>query len=278
MVEAQVRKAVGNNAEKFTKFEFTQTGVAMENPTNQNAATIDFRILVQAPTEDDISPTKILRPCLDSIMQSYPGSTPHLDFRQGFPKQVFEYYVTLLPQADVEHKVHLESGESIVIDPPTVTKTWDKQQPSEAVSKGAVDLYTFGKTQRGPLGWVVHARSGDKGSNANVGFWVRSEEEYQWLRTLLSVEKMQYLLADEYKQGNKIVRYYIAYGPEKGANKMQDRFELPSARAVHFLLHDHLDRGVSCSSSYDFLAKNVAEFLRARHVDIPVKFLAKGKL
>ena len=58
----------------------------------------------------------------------------------------------------------------------------------------------------------------------------------------------------------------------------QDRFELPNARAVHFLLHDHLDRGVSCSSSYDFLAKNVAEFLRARYVDIPVKFLGGERL
>lgn len=49
-------------------------------------------------------------------------------------------------------------------------------------------------------------------------------------------------------------------------------------RAVHFLLHDHLDRGVSCSSSYDFLGKNAAEFLRARHVDLPVRFLDRGKL
>jgi hypothetical protein len=124
----------------------------------------------------------------------------------------------------------------------------------------------------------VHARSGDKGSNANVGFWVRSEEEFQWLRTLLSAEKMEYLLADEYKKGNKIVSIRLADVIEDGANKTQDRFELPNARAVHFLLHDHLDRGVSCSSSYDFLAKNVAEYLRARHVEIPVKFLAKGKL
>lgn len=54
----------------------------------------------------------------------------------------------------------------------------------------------------------------------------------------------------------------------------QDRFELPNIRAVHFLLHDHLDRGVSCTSTVDFLGKNVAEFLRAREVDVPQKFLS----
>ena len=205
MCEMQIRKAVGDHAKKFTKFEFTKNGTAMENPTNQNAATVDFRIFVQAPTEDDISPAKILRPCLDSIMQSYPGSTPHLDFRQGFPKQVFEYYVTLIPQADIEHKVHLEGGETIVIAPPPQTRTYDKQQPSDPVTSNAVDLSSFGPTQKGPLGWVAHARSGDKGSNANVGFWVKTDEEWQWLRTLLSAEKMKYLLADEYKTGNKIV-------------------------------------------------------------------------
>jgi hypothetical protein len=106
----------------------------------------------------------------------------------------------------------------------------------------------------------VHARSGDKGSNANVGLWVRHKDEWDWLRSLLSVETMKKLLADEYN-GKKI-----------------DRFELPNMYAVHFLLHDHLDRGVSCSSSYDFLGKNVAEYLRNRHVDLPNKFLNRGKL
>jgi hypothetical protein len=106
----------------------------------------------------------------------------------------------------------------------------------------------------------VHARSGDKGSNANVGLWVRHKDEWDWLRSLLSVETMKQLLADEYN-GKKI-----------------DRFELPNMYAVHFLLHDHLDRGVSCSSSYDFLGKNVAEYLRNRHVDVPNKFLNRGKL
>jgi hypothetical protein len=216
MCEAQIRKAIGAHAKNFTRFEFTKNGVAMENPTSQTAATVDLRIFVQAKEEKDIAPAKFLRPCLDAIMQSYPGSTPHLDFRQAFPKQVFEYYVTLLPQTDIQHKVHLESGKAIDIPPPPVTKVWNKQQPSQPMTSMPVDLRSFGRTQRGPLGWVVHARSGDKGSNANVGFWVRTNEEWWWLRSLLSVEKIKELLADEYKQGNKIVTRTLSW-----MNKLQ---------------------------------------------------------
>ncbi|KAF2813382.1 uncharacterized protein BDZ99DRAFT_556952 [Mytilinidion resinicola] len=193
-------------------------------------------------------------------MQGYPGATPHLDYRLGMPKPFFEYYVTLMPQAAVEHRVHLGDGGSFLVDPPPETRVWPRQQPSCAVTENGVELGMFGRTVRGPLGWVVHARSGDKGSDANVGFWVRFRDEWDWLRTLLSAEMVKELLGEEYN------------------GKDIDRFELPSANAVHFLLHDHLDRGVSSTSSYDFLGKNVAEFLRSRHVDMPVKFLDRGKL
>lgn len=120
----------------------------------------------------------------------------------------------------------------------------------------------WGRTVRAPLGWIVHARSGDKGSDCNVGFWVRHRgAEYDWLRNVLSVGKIRELLGPEYKKGKAI-----------------DRFEFPGLKAVHFLLREHLDRGVSCTRTYDFLGKNTAEFLRARFVDVPVKFLERGRI
>ena len=68
----------------------------------------------------------------------------------------------------------------------------------------------LGETVKGPLGWIVHARSGDKGSNANVGFWVRHRDEWEWLRWVLSVQTMKELLADEYN-GKKIVSYSSSF-------------------------------------------------------------------
>ncbi|KAK5165397.1 uncharacterized protein LTR77_008926 [Saxophila tyrrhenica] len=259
MMEAQARHMLKPYSHRFSKLEFTLNGSAAEDASNQNAATVDFRIFVQAPNASDIAPDKFFRPVVDPIMEGYPGATPHLDWRQGFPKAIQEYYVTLLPQADVQHKVHLWDGKEFDIPAPPQSRTYPAQQPSQ-VEALDVQSTDWGQTVRGPLGWIVHARSGDKGSNANVGFWVRHRDEWDWLRSMLSINNIKRLLAEEYK-GKKI-----------------DRFELPNAYAVHFLLHDHLDRGVSCSSSYDFLGKNVAEFLRSKHVDLPQKFLNRGRL
>ncbi|OQE04963.1 hypothetical protein PENVUL_c028G03249 [Penicillium vulpinum] len=150
-------------------------------------------------------------------------------------------------------------GEVIItIGPPQITRTYPMQQPSSDANYPAED---FGPTTRGPLGWLVHSRSGDKGANANVGFWARNAEEYLWLRQLLSISKIQELLGEEYKEARKI-----------------DRFELPGLNAVHFLPHNHLDRGINSTSTYDTLGKNLAEYLRARFVDLPVQFLDQGKV
>jgi hypothetical protein len=260
MIEQQIRAQMTPHMHNFSRLDFQTIGTCAENPTNQNAATVDFRVIAQARKAEDLAPTKFVRPCIDPIMCAYPGATPHLDLRQAFPKEVFEYYVTLLPQSAIEHKVHWASDEAINIPPPSETKTYPKYQPTQDQTSNPFPLSSFGATIRSPLGTIVHARSGDKGSDCNVGFWVRYQDEYAWLQNLLSVDTMKYLLADEYK-GGRI-----------------ERCEFGGLRAVHFLLKDHLDRGVSCTTNVDFLGKNCAEYLRSRWVDVPLKFLGRGRI
>ncbi|KAF1354087.1 DUF1446-domain-containing protein [Lizonia empirigonia] len=227
MMEQLIRAQMGAHVSNFTHLSFQTIGSCAENPTSQNAATVDFRVIAQARKAENLAPAKFVRPCIDPIMAAYPGATPHLDLRQAFPKEVFEYYVTLLPQSTIDHRVHLASGAAIDIPPPPETKTWPRQQPTRDTTATPRDLGSFGATIRAPLGTIVHARSGDKGSDCNVGFWVHHHDEYAWLQTLLSTEFMKQLLADEYK-GNRI-----------------ERCEFSGLKAVHFLLKDHLDRGAS---------------------------------
>jgi len=106
----------------------------------------------------------------------------------------------------------------------------------------------------------VMGRSGDKSSDANMGLFIRHDDEWDWLRSLLSLAKIKELLGKEY------------------TGKPIDRFEMPGIRAVHFLLWDHLDRGYNSCSKFDSLGKNVVEYLRAKHVDIPNKFLERGRI
>jgi hypothetical protein len=145
------------------------------------------------------------------------------------------------------------------LDPPTDTIVHPASQPSYEPTN-PVDLNSFGPTRRVPLGRVVYARAGDKGSNCNVGLFARTAEEWPWLRSLLSTEKIIELMADDFK-GQKI-----------------DRMEFPKIWAVHFLLHDHLDRGVTANATYDVLGKFIAEFLRLKVVEVPIAFLERGVL
>ena len=274
MLEAQLRRGLAPYTLNYTTLSFSVLGSAAPDADNQNSATAVFRIFVQARESSSIAPQKFLRPIIDNIMQGYPGSTFHLDIRQGIPKPYFEYYVTLIPQSSIKHTMHLQTRWTrlymdVTIPPPSTTKIFSERQPSQGTTENPVELSTepFGPTQSLPLGALVHARSGDKGSDCNCGFWIsrkgsqsHSKETYVWLQSVLSTETIKILLGREYNP-SRVPRVEI------------ERFELPNLGGVHFLFRNLLDRGVTSTASVDFLGKNVAEYLRARHVDIPTKFL-----
>jgi hypothetical protein len=206
-----------------------------------------------------------------NFLMSCPGASLGNDMRQAEGKPFYEYWPALLPQTYVNHRAHLlfepEAGGKKVIDipAPTETEKHKRQQPSYETSN-PVDLSTkpFGETVLAPLGSIVLGRSGDKASDCNVGFFVRpskNNELWDWLRSLLTTENIRELLGPEEvsKFGKPELRI--------------DRFEMPNIRAVHFLLHDHLDRGYDSCSTYDTLGKNACEYLRAKRVEVPVRFL-----
>ncbi|KAH7127310.1 hypothetical protein EDB81DRAFT_697491 [Dactylonectria macrodidyma] len=257
-LERQVR--VGLDESKYHCLKFRINGRCPVNPRNQDAATVDFRIFAQAKNEEDLSQKNFFLPVTDTIMQTYPGATFAVDARQAAPKPYFEYWVALLPQSSIQHKCYVPSKgvETSISAPVNCQKFLYDQSTYE--TRDPIDLSSLGPTTRAPLGYVVHARSGDKGSDANVGFFTRNADEWDWLRSLLTVEKVRELLGED------------------DTGKPIFRFELQNISAVHFLLKDHLDRGVASNSSYDVLGKNVAEYLRCKQVDIPNKFLERGKI
>lgn len=182
--------------------------------------------------------------------------------RQAEGRPYYEYWVALMPQSSLEQRVHLlyDSHKIIDIQPAKITQEYPRQQASYE-TKDPVDLSSFGETVRAPLGYIVLGRGGDKASDCNNGFFVRHDDEWDWLRSFLTIPKIIELL-----------------GPEEYKGKPIDRFEIPHLRAVHFLLHDHLDRGYNACSTYDTLGKNAMEYLRAKTVDIPKKFLDRGRV
>src|ERR1700761_3691596 len=112
----------------------------------------------------------------------------------------------------------------------------------------------FTPTQRVPLGRIAAARSGDKGGSANVGVWVRTDEQWRWLANTLTVDMLNTLL------------------PET-ADLPVTRHLLPKLRAVNFVIEEILGQGVAYQARFDPQAKGLGEWLRSRHVDIPERLL-----
>lgn len=112
-----------------------------------------------------------------------------------------------------------------------------------------------GPTTRMPFGRLFGTRSGDKGGNANLGVWARSDEAYGFLYEFLTVERFKALLADT-----------AAYEIE--------RHELPNIRALNFYIRGILGDGVAATTRVDGQAKSLGEYLRAKYIDVPSSLLA----
>jgi hypothetical protein len=106
-----------------------------------------------------------------------------------------------------------------------------------------------------PLGTIFGARSGDKGGNANVGLWARSDAAYAWLADYLTVERFKELVGE--------ARDLDVF-----------RYELPNLRAFNFVIVGLLGEGVASSTRADAQAKSLGEYVRAKLVDLPVALLA----
>jgi Acyclic terpene utilisation family protein AtuA len=206
LLERQLRSYL--KEEDFTVLKFTTSGVPASNPASQDACTVDFRIFAQAKTEEVLSKRRFIEPCWNIVMSTYPGATFAVDYRQGFPKPFNEYFVSILPLERLNHVAHIPSLDcSVKIDAPTDTVPYTFEQDIEE-TVDPVSLSSFGPTTTAPLGYVVHARSGDKGSDCNVGFFVRHEDEYPWLRSLLSIDFMKQLLQNDYN-GKRVERFEL---------------------------------------------------------------------
>jgi hypothetical protein len=116
-------------------------------------------------------------------------------------------------------------------------------------------LWSELRVRPAPLGRVLGARSGDKGGNANIGVWARTDDAYDWMAWFLTLDRLRRLMPAE------------THGLEV------ERFELANLRAVNFVIKGLLGRGVAASTRTDPQAKGLGEYLRAKVVAVPETLL-----
>jgi hypothetical protein len=166
------------------------------------------------------------------------------------------YWPTLVPADQVVPMVVAADGTQTAV-PHTAYLSGEKGGASASMADGAAASAppTGDPTGRVPLGTIIGARSGDKGGNANVGLWARTDEAWGWLDGYLTDERFRALL------------------PEADGLEVR-RYRFPNLRAINFVVVGLLGEGVASSTRPDPQAKSLGEYLRSRLVDIPVSLLA----
>ncbi|MFF7982146.1 acyclic terpene utilization AtuA family protein [Streptomyces sp. NPDC007901] len=184
---------------------------------------------------------------VELALASYPGFHVLAPPGKGAPYGVFEdVYV---PQEVVPHMAVLHDGRRIPVPP-----AQDTLVLQDLPAPPLPEPLPASPTRRAPLGLVAGARSGDKGGNANVGVWVRSDEAWRWLAHTLTVDTFRALL------------------PESRELTVT-RHLLPGLRALNFTVEGILGQGVAAQHRFDPQAKALGEWLRSRHLDIPEALL-----
>jgi len=219
-----------------------------DDPGSNEEATAFLKITLKDPDEKKVG-RAVSNAMIELALASIPGFTS-VGGGPGGGRPFGVYEPARIPAGTVPQEVVVLGGathqvSSVIPDGPShVTPT---AGPGVAVPTGP--------TRRAPLGSVAGARSGDKGGNANLGIFVRSDAAWAWLDATLTTEKLRELL------------------PE-AANLKIDRHPLPAIRSLNFVLHGLLGEGVAASTRQDGQAKSLGEWLRARLVDVPEALLS----
>ncbi|WP_330305400.1 MULTISPECIES: acyclic terpene utilization AtuA family protein [unclassified Streptomyces] len=215
-------------------------------PTEETASAL-LRLVVRDADQNAVG-RALSGAAVELALASYPGFHVMAPPGTGSPYGVFEdVYV---PHGAVDHVAVLHDGRRVPVAP--VEDTRVLETPEEPPLPEPLPL--TGPTRRAPLGLVAGARSGDKGGNANVGVWARTDDAWRWLAHHLTTDRFQRLVPES--RPLKVVRHV-----------------LPNLRALNFVVEGILGEGVASQARFDPQAKALGEWLRSRHLDIPESLL-----
>jgi hypothetical protein len=184
---------------------------------------------------------------IELALASYPGFHVTAPPSNASPYGV--YTASFVDAHEVPHAAVRPDGTRVDIAPAEETRMLSDVDDPELPEGSAP-----GPVRRASLGTVVGARSGDKGGDANLGVWVRSDEAWRWLCHRLTVSEFRLLL------------------PET-ADLPVHRHLLPNLHAMNFVIQGLLGQGVASQARFDPQAKALGEWLRAREIDIPEALL-----
>ncbi|MGW3357098.1 acyclic terpene utilization AtuA family protein [Streptomyces bungoensis] len=249
LVREQLADALAKAPPAEVRWDLVRTDRA-DAETEETASAL-LRLVVRDPDQRVVG-RALSGAAIELALASYPGFHVLAPPGKGAPYGVFEE--AYVPQDAVDHVAVLPDGRRVTVAPAPDTGAHGIAVPDPLPEPPLPEPLPPGPTRRAPLGLVAGARSGDKGGNANVGVWARSDEAWRWLAHELTADRFRELI------------------PESRELPVT-RHLLPNLRAVNFVVEGILGAGVAAQARFDPQAKALGEWLRSRHLDIPEALL-----
>ena len=251
----QLEAAWGDLASSVT---WTHGPAGVPGADTEEGASTRLRATVKS-ADPKVAGKAFTAPAIELALGSYPGFTLTAPPAPGSPYGV--YRAAYVERDAVTHVVTFGGGASEVIANPGLAPRAgssgpESAQPPEIRGLSGQNGGLAGPTRPTPLGTFVHARSGDKGGDANLGLWVgagpKRDERVDWLLTTVTAQWVRDLI------------------PEAAELEI-DIHPLPNLGAVNIVLHGLLGDAVAASTRFEPQAKGLGEWARARTVQIPVE-------
>ncbi|KQW47762.1 exopolyphosphatase [Nocardioides sp. Root1257] len=232
-----------------SEVSWTRTALPPADADTEEGASCLLRCTVKDAAPDPVG-RGFTAAAVELALASYPGFT--MTAPPAAPTPYGVYRAEYVDRSAVTHTVvHADGRREVVADPTDFAETDPRQGLRPSPYPAPVDSLT----RRAPLGTFVHARSGDKGGDANLGLWVVHDgsEKYAdrvtWLTKLITPRKVRELV------------------PE-AADLDVEVHVLPNLGGVNVLIRGLLGDGVAASTRFDPQAKGLGEWVRSRSVHI----------
>jgi len=240
LVEEAFWKACPHSPDDFDEVSTRLVRTDKPNPATNEEAVAQWKITLKSADERLLG--RGVSGALNELaLASIPG---FFGVGGSGPRPFGVFRPAVVPADLVPQHVVMLNGERTVVDsvaPPGTVNIPEPPPPAPT---------TAGPTSQMPLGRLFGSRSGDKGGNANLGVFARSQPAFDWLDSHLTTDRLRELI------------------PE-AAELTIDRHRLPNILSINFVIHGILQQGVAASTRQDGQAKSLGEWLRARVVDIP---------
>jgi hypothetical protein len=255
-VRAQLTAALAADPPASVEWSLARTD--REDADVEEAASCRLRVTVRDPDANRVGKA-FTAPLVELALASYPGFTLTAPPGRATPYGVFR--PAYVPREAVRERVVVDGAElrpgpsrQAAPDGRGCPRRDRPAPPGSATASGCAP----GTTRELPLGRIVHARSGDKGGDANVGVWAMDAadrpDRVAWLLGFLDVERVKALLPETRDLAVEV-------------------HHLPNLGGVNVVVRGLLGEGVAASSRFDPQAKALGEWLRSRHVDVPEDLL-----